>query len=141
MLESSTLPWKRALIGPTLTETVAFISWSETFSSVSQPGMHERSTSGSLRAAKTASREAAMRRSSLRSKFQSCRVLAELLGRDAHPHPCEVLGRVDVADEGGTIDLDPEDVVRTPRYELAAPGVKLAIDDLGHEACWDDDRV
>jgi hypothetical protein len=39
-----------------------------------------------------------------------------------------------------TIDLD-QDVVRTPRYDLAAPGVKLAIDDLGHEACWDDDRV
>src|ERR1700733_206032 len=55
MSESVTLPEKLAFTGPTLTTTVAVISWGAVSSSFWQPGMHLASTAGSLSPAQTLS--------------------------------------------------------------------------------------
>ena len=60
MSDSVTLPVKLALTGPMRRRTLAFISVSDVFSSDSQPGMQACSTAGSLSAAKTFSRDAAI---------------------------------------------------------------------------------
>jgi hypothetical protein len=60
MSESVTLPLNEAFTGPILRVTFACISVSEVFSTLSQPGMLARSTSGSLSAAQTTSRGAAI---------------------------------------------------------------------------------
>ena len=57
----------RAEIGPIFTAAVAFISVSDSFSRLSQPGMLALSTSGSLSACHTVWRGAAMRRSPVMS--------------------------------------------------------------------------
>src|SRR5215469_38937 len=71
MSDSVTLPPKVALTGPMRRRTRAFISVSDVFSSDSQPGMQACSTVGSLSAAKTLSRPAAIRYSPLISMIYS----------------------------------------------------------------------
>src|ERR1700690_3451661 len=58
MSDSVTLPEKFAFTGPTLTTTVAVISFGAVNSSFWQPGMHLASMAGSLSAAQTLSCEA-----------------------------------------------------------------------------------
>src|SRR3954453_13198054 len=76
---SVTLPAKRAETGPTLALTLAVNSVSETFSMVSQPGMHCFKVSGLLRCSQTIWRGAGIRRSPCISigRFPSRRLSAE----------------------------------------------------------------
>src|SRR5579863_9335810 len=60
---SVTLPEKLAFTGPTRATTLAVNSVSETFSTVSQPGMQALSVAGSLSFSHTAARGAGMRSS------------------------------------------------------------------------------
>src|SRR5690606_37091992 len=61
MSASSTAPLKRAPIGPILISTVATMRVSDSLVSDWQPGMQRLSTSGSLSAFQTSSRDAAIR--------------------------------------------------------------------------------
>src|SRR5947209_17319338 len=130
MSDRLTLPAKLALTGPTLTTTVAVISFGAVISSFWQPGMHLASISGSVSAAQTLSCAAGtiwlsficMGRYSQKSRRCSMAPSDETLEREAAVGEMDLPGG-EAALVGGEIDGQRGDLLG-----LAEPAHRLAVD-------------